>query len=220
MTAPISPARGAPHPDTSRTESLPVEPALGDALPVDPAELERLRTRLAAAAEGEGLLDLAYRALDTPIGSLLLVATSAGVVRVAFDVEDHDRVLETLARRVSPRILQAPARLDALAGQLEEYFAGRRRHFEVPVDLRLSSGFRRVVLGHLTEIDYGRTESYTEVALAAGNPRAVRAVGSACATNPLPVVIPCHRVLRSDGSLGGYAGGLDIKRRLLDLEAA
>ncbi len=129
-------------------------------------------------------------------------------------------MLDALAERVSPRILRGSPRLDPAARQLEEYFAGRRRVFELPVDLRLSGGYRREVLRHLTEIDYGRTESYTEVATATGNPRAVRAVGSACATNPIPVVVPCHRVLRSDGSLGGYRGGLPAKRMLLDLEAA
>ena len=121
---------------------------------------------------------------------------------------------------MSPRLLEAPARLDGAARQVEEYFAGARRSFDLPVDLRLSTGFRRAVLDHLAEIGFGRTESYAEVALAAGSPRAVRAVGSACATNPLPVVVPCHRVLRSDGSLGGYVGGLDAKRTLLALEAA
>lgn len=180
----------------------------------------RLRARLAAAAERDGVLDVAYRTIDTPVGELLLAATTGGLVRVAFTRDGHDAVLATLAGAVSPRILRAPKRLDAVSHQLDEYFARRRTAFDVPLDLRLSKGFRRAVLAHLPEIPYGRTESYAEVAAAAGSPRAVRAVGSACATNPLPVVVPCHRVVRSDGSFGGYAGGPDAKRTLLTLEAA
>ena len=172
-----------------------------------------------ADAEREGLLDLAYRTVDSPLGALLVAASPEGLVRVAFDSEDHDHVLTDLAGRVSVRILRAPARLDPVARQLDEYFAGTRRNFEIPVDLRLVGGFRHEVLRHLIDIGYGRTESYTEVAAATGRPRAVRAVGSACATNPVPLVVPCHRVLRSDGSLGGYRGGLPAKRLLLDLEA-
>jgi methylated-DNA-[protein]-cysteine S-methyltransferase len=178
----------------------------------------RLRERLAADAEREGLLDVAYRTVDTPVGSLLLASTPAGLVRVAYG--SADEALEVLAERVSPRILRAPARLDEVARQLDEYFAGSRRSFDVPLDLRLASGFRRVVLDHLAEIGYGQTESYAEVAAAAGSPRAVRAVGTACALNPVPVVVPCHRVVRSDGSMGRYAGGETVKRTLLDLEAA
>jgi methylated-DNA-[protein]-cysteine S-methyltransferase len=194
---------------------------LFDSLPmVDDEANERLHTKLAAAAQRDGLLDLAYRVLDTPIGALLLAATEQGLVRVAFEVQDHDAVLAGLADAVSPRILHAPARLDAVAGELDEYFAGRRRTFDVALDFRLSHGFRREVLAHLREIGYGRTESYAQVATAAGSPKAVRAVGTACATNPLPVVVPCHRVVRSDGSSGGYAGGADAKQTLLSLEAA
>ena len=185
----------------------------------DTARLDQLRLRLVDEAERTGLLDLAYRIVESPLGNLLVAASPQGVVRIAFASEDHDQVLETLAERVSPRILHGSPRLDPAARQLEDYFAGRRRVFELPVDLQLSGGYRREVLRHLTEIDYGRTESYTEVASATGNPRAVRAVGSACATNPIPVVVPCHRVLRSDGSLGGYRGGLPAKRMLLDLES-
>jgi methylated-DNA-[protein]-cysteine S-methyltransferase len=191
-----------------------------DALPgVDQDATRRLQERLIAAATRDGLLDVAYRTIDTPVGTLLLAATEQGLLRVAYDREGHDAVLAKLAGAVSPRILRAPARLDAVAGQLEEYFGGSRRVFEVPLDLRLASGFRRAVLAHLPEIPYGHTESYTQVATAAGSPRAVRAVGTACATNPLPVVVPCHRVVRSDGSVGGYVGGPDAKRTLLTLEA-
>lgn len=184
------------------------------------ADLQRLRRRLADHAARDELLDVAYRTIDSPVGSLLIAATTNGVVRIAFDSEGLDDVLQGLADRVSPRILEAPARLDEAASQLEDYFATRRRGFDLAVDLRLAGGFRREVLEHLRAIDYGRTESYTEVAAASGRPRAVRAVGSACATNPIPLIVPCHRVLRSDGSLGGYRGGLPAKRLLLDLEAA
>jgi methylated-DNA-[protein]-cysteine S-methyltransferase len=150
----------------------------------------------------------------------LLAATDQGLVRVAYAREDHDRVLAKLAERISPRILHAPARLDRFAREIEEYFAGARTLFDVPLDFRLSTGFRREVLTHLSEIGYGKTASYASVAQAVGNPKAVRAVGTACATNPLPVVVPCHRVVRSDGAVGGYAGGPVAKTTLLRLEAA
>ncbi len=185
---------------------------------VVPLELDRLHERLVAAAAAEGTLDVAYRTIDSPLGPLLLAATEQGLVRVAYEQEDHDSVLQTLAARVSPRILRAPGRLDEPARQLDDYFSGSRHAFELPVDLRLATGFRRQVLDHLRTIGYGHTESYTTVAAATGRPQAVRAVGSACATNPVPVVVPCHRVLRSDGSLGGYIGGLRAKRTLLALE--
>lgn len=180
----------------------------------------RLHARLAAAAARDGILDVAYRTLDSPVGTLLLAATEAGLVRVAYPRQDHSTVLAELASLVSPRILRAPARLDEVARQLAEYFAGQRRAFEVPVDLRLAHGFRHGVLTHLQQIPYGLTESYAQVALAAGSPRAVRAVGTACARNPVPIVVPCHRVVRSDGSAGDYAGGAEAKRALLTLEAA
>lgn len=188
--------------------------------PVDPADLAALRTRLADAAARDGILDVAYRTVDSPVGTLLLAATDAGLVRVAFEIQDHDATLALLAERISPRVLRAPARLDRVAYELEEYFARRRRTFDVPLDLRLADGFRRQVLDHLPAIGYGRTESYSQVAAAAGSPRAVRAVGTACALNPVPIVVPCHRVVRADGSMGRYAGGDDAKRALLDLEAA
>jgi len=192
----------------------------GSAPEIDPETTRRLHARLVAAAQREQLLDVAYRTLDTPVGTLLLAATEQGLVRVAYDREDHDAVLAKLAGVVSPRILRAPARLDPAARQLSEYFDGGRRRFELPLDFRLARGFRLAVLAHLPEIGYGRTESYAQVAAAAGSPRAVRAVGTACATNPLPVVVPCHRVVRSDGSYGRYVGGEDAKRTLLTMEAA
>ncbi|WP_179756877.1 methylated-DNA--[protein]-cysteine S-methyltransferase [Kineococcus aurantiacus] len=183
-------------------------------------EVEDLHHRLVLRAAAQGVLDVAYRTLDSPVGSLLLAATGAGVVRVAFERQGHDAALDELARRVSPRVLRAPARLDALARQLEEYFAGRRTGFDVPLDLTLASGFRRRVLDVLGGIPFGTTLSYAGVAGGAGSPRAVRAVGTACARNPLPLVVPCHRVVRSDGSPGEYAGGAAAKGRLLELERA
>lgn len=202
--------------------TVPTHDLWSDDLGLTPgaAHLADLHERLVARAEAEQLVDVTYRTVSSPVGELLVAATPQGVVRVAFDVEGHERVLEDLARRVGARVLASPRHLDPVVRQLDEYFAGRRTVFDVPMDLRLSSGFRRRVLAHLSEIGYGATESYAQVALASGSPRAVRAVGSACATNPLPVVVPCHRVLRSDGSLGGYVGGLDAKRALLALEAA
>ena len=197
-----------------------LSPALTRAFPDNPAQLSRLRERLATAAQQDGVLDVAYRVIDSPVGPLLLAATDQGLIRVAFALEGHDAVLQILADKVSPRILSAPGRLDAAARELDEYFAGRRHAFDLPLDWRLSAGFRRTVLSHLPEIGYGHTASYAAIAQLAGNPKAVRAVGSACATNPMPVVVPCHRVVRSDGSMGGYLGGADAKRTLLTLEAA
>ena len=186
----------------------------------DSEHLFRIHGRLAMAAERDGLLDVAYRMVDTPVGPLLLAATQMGLVRVAFEHEGFDAVLQTLAAKVSPRVLKAPRRLDAAAAELEQYFAGKRQGFDVPLDYALTSGFRKLVQQCLQHIDYGHTGTYRSVAEKVGNARAVRAVGSACATNPLPVVLPCHRVLRADGTLGGYLGGLDAKTTLLTLEGA
>lgn len=185
-----------------------------------PDKMAELHQRLAAAAQREGLLDIAYRTIDSPVGPLLLAATEQGLIRVAYAREDHDTVLGQIAQRVSPRILHAPARLDVAARELDEYFNRTRRSFDLPLDWRLASGFRSIVLHHLPEIGYGQTASYAAVAALAGSPKAVRAVGTACAKNPLPVVVPCHRVVRSDGAMGGYLGGPEAKRVLLDLEAA
>lgn len=190
-----------------------------DGIDADAATLARLHRRLEHAAREADLLDVAYRTLDTAIGRLLLASTPLGLVRVAFLSGDED-VLATLAQRISPRILHAPARLDDAATEIEEYLAGRRTEFDLPLDLRLAEGFRRQVIEHLREIGYGRRESYATVAAAVGSPKAVRAVGSACARNPLPLVIPCHRVVRTDGSFGQYAGGMAAKATLLELEAA
>jgi len=185
----------------------------------DPA-VDRLRAAIARRAQAQDLLDVAYRTMDTAVGSLLLAATPAGLVRVAYAIQDHDAVLAGLAERVSPRILLAPEKLDDAARQLDDYLAGHRQGFDLPLDLRLAHGFRRSVLERLPDIGYGRTASYADLAAAAGSPNAVRAAGTACATNPLPLVLPCHRVVRRDGSAGGYVGGQDVKERLLDLERA
>lgn len=191
------------------------------ALPeVDADATRRLHARLVASAANAGLLDVAYRTVDSPVGRLLLAATSEGVVRVAFDCEGHDEVLAALSDRVSPRILNAPARLDTVARQLDEYFAGRRLTFDVALDFRLAAGFRRSVLEELRHISYGKTSSYAEVAVKTGHPKAVRAVGTACALNPLPLVVPCHRVVRSDGAAGNYRGGAQAKLALLALESS
>jgi methylated-DNA-[protein]-cysteine S-methyltransferase len=186
----------------------------------DDDAMSRLHSRLITQARHEGILDVAYRTVDTPAGALLLAATEQGLVKVAYAVQDHTAVLQQLSDAVSPRILHAPGRLDAASRQIEEYFAARRKQFDLPLDWRLSKGFRRNVLSHLAQIGYGRTESYAQVAAASGSPRAVRAVGTACATNPLPIVVPCHRVVRSDGTAGQYVGGADVKHLLLTLEAA
>ncbi|WP_081710158.1 methylated-DNA--[protein]-cysteine S-methyltransferase [Arthrobacter sp. 35W] len=206
---------------TTHTPEFPTLAALGspEALAFDDDAVGRLSRSLSAAAEAEGLVDVAYRSVDTPVGPLLLAATAAGLVRVAYAVEDHGAVLELLAKTISPRVLKAPKRLDTVARELEEYFAGTRRVFDVPLDFRLATGFRLNVLAALPRIGYGHTASYAAVAELAGNPRAMRAVGTACAKNPLPVVVPCHRVVRSDGSQGGYLGGAVAKSLLLALEA-
>ena len=188
--------------------------------PSDAGTLARLQARLERAAEAEGLLDVAYTTVDSPVGALLLAATPKGLVRVAYDIEDHDRVLDTLAQRLSPRVLRSPKRLDAAARELDEYFGGRRQAFDLPLDLSLSRGFRQLVQRHLPEIGYGQTRTYGQVAALVGNPKAVRAVGTACATNPLPLVVPCHRVLPASGGPGRYVGGPAAKVTLLTLEAA
>jgi methylated-DNA-[protein]-cysteine S-methyltransferase len=188
--------------------------------PVDADTLSRLHRRLEREAEEADLVDVAYTTIDSSLGKLLLAATPKGLVRVAYASEDHDKVLETLSEKLSPRILRAPKRLDEVAREIDEYFAKHRQVFDLTLDLSLSRGFRQLVQTHLPEIGYGQTRSYRDIAELVGNPKAVRAVGTACATNPLPIVVPCHRVLRTDGTLGGYIGGLEAKIALLSLEAA
>jgi methylated-DNA-[protein]-cysteine S-methyltransferase len=175
-----------------------------------------LVAEVARRAEADGLLDVAWTLADSPVGPLTLAATPAGLVRIAFGHDDD--VLEELAERVSPRVLEAPARLDGVRRQLDEYFVGQRHDFDLALDWSLSQGFRRTVLHQLAQVPYGHTVSYKELAELAGNPKASRATGSAMATNPIPLVVPCHRVLRSGGKIGGYGGGLDAKVWLLRLE--
>jgi methylated-DNA-[protein]-cysteine S-methyltransferase len=180
---------------------------------------EGLQARLVERAERDGLLDVAYARVDSPLGRLLVAATAEGVVRLAYENEVADAVLDELAARVSPRLFEAPTRLDTARRELEEYFNGERTRFDLPLDWTLSSGFRRRVLEVTAGIHYGDTATYRTVATRAGSPRAVRAAGSALATNPIPLIVPCHRVVRSDGGLGGYRGGLGRKAQLLRHEA-
>lgn len=193
--------------------------ALLDRTQGSPDELSHLHHRLELAAQRDGLLDIAYRTLETPVGVLLLAATEKGLVRVAYEREDHDAVLAGLAEKVSPRILRAPARLDQAAFEIDQYFARSRTAFDLPLDFSLAHGFRREVQQYLPAIPYGQTRSYAQVAEHVGNPQAMRAVGTACATNALPIVVPCHRVIRADGTAGGYVGGPQAKSFLLTLEA-
>lgn len=165
-------------------------------------------------------VEVAHRTVDSPVGSLLVAVTPVGVVRLAFECEDHDRVLEELGIRMGARAVRDPARTEQVARELDGYFAGRAQHFDAPLDLRLVTGFRRDVVTRLADIPYGATESYAQVAARAGRPTAVRAVGSACSHNPVPVLLPCHRVVLSDGSLGQYLGGVEAKVALLSLEGA
>jgi methylated-DNA-[protein]-cysteine S-methyltransferase len=167
-----------------------------------------------------GLLDVAYATLDSPVGRLLVATSPRGLLRIAYldTPEDEDLALGDLAARVSPRVLAAPRRLDGPRRELDEYFAGRRDHFETVLDWQLTRGFGRRVLQATAKIPYGSVSSYKEVATRAGTPRASRAAGNALGANPLPIIVPCHRVLHSGGGLGGYTGGVERKRRLLKVE--
>src|SRR5260221_10314816 len=167
------------------------------------AELEHLAVRAAA----EGLLDVAYASVDSPYGPLLVATTPRGLVKVSLPAYDPEETLEDLAARISPRVLEAPARLDEVRRQLDNYFDGRLREFDLPLDWQLSKGFRRRALRAIDRIPYGKTRSYTQIAASAGNERAVRAAGTACGSNPIPIVVPCHRGLRTGGALGGHGGG-------------
>jgi methylated-DNA-[protein]-cysteine S-methyltransferase len=176
--------------------------------------------RLTGRITAEGLADIGYAPVDSPFGTLLLAATKRGLVRVAFPEEDVDATLARLATRISPRIVETPAPLEPMRRELDEYFAGRRRRFDLALDWTLVGPFARRVLSAASAIPYGGVRSYGEVAAEAGNPRASRAAGNALGANPIPIVVPCHRVLRSSGSLGGYGGGLPRKQFLLELEGA
>jgi methylated-DNA-[protein]-cysteine S-methyltransferase len=196
-----------------------IERVLARTAPSPPEEASAAAARaLVSRAEAERLVDVAYSAVDSPVGRLLVAATPRGLVRVAFD--PNDEVLEELAARLSPRVLEAPARLDEVRRELDQYFERRRVHFDLPVDWALTRGFFRRVLQTTAGIDYGQVRTYSEVASRAGSPRAVRAAGNALASNPIPVVVPCHRVVRTSGALGGYGGGIERKEFLLSLEGA
>jgi methylated-DNA-[protein]-cysteine S-methyltransferase len=176
---------------------------------------------VAERAAEEGLLDVAYTSVDSPLGPLVVAATPQGLVRVSYsEFRGEDEVPEELARRVSPRVLEAPARLDPVRRELDEYFDGRRQEFDIPIDWSHLAGFTREVLRATAAIRFGEVSTYAGVAEAAGSPRAVRAAGNALGANPTPIVVPCHRIVRTGGALGGYTGGLERKLFLLTLEGA
>jgi methylated-DNA-[protein]-cysteine S-methyltransferase len=190
-----------------------LEHALAQSLQTEPPEI-------ATAAADAGLLDVAYATFDSPVGKLLLAATPRGLVTISYVEQwDEDDVLERLATRVSPRILRTPRKLDDPRRQLDEYFEGKRTHFEIPLDWQLTRGFTRRVLEVTAAIPYGVRSTYKQVAEQAGSPRGSRAAGNALGSNPIPIVVPCHRVLHSGGGLGGYTGGVEIKRTLLGIES-
>jgi methylated-DNA-[protein]-cysteine S-methyltransferase len=180
------------------------------------AELDE---RFRAAAADSGLLDAAYDLVDTPLGSLLVAATDAGLFRISYDPEP-DREVEELSRLLGTRILRVAKPVDEVRRQLDEYFEQRRTEFDLPLDLRLSAGFSRLVLDELAKVPYGETTTYGALAARAERPRAARAVGTVMNRNPIPIVLPCHRVVGSTGSLTGYGGGLERKEQLLRLEGA
>jgi methylated-DNA-[protein]-cysteine S-methyltransferase len=181
-------------------------------------DIGTLSAAVGRRAREEGLLDLVYAEIDSPLGRLLAAGTPRGLVHLGYPNRPIDAQLEALSARISPRIVEAPADLDPVRRELDEYFAGDRRSFDVPLDWQLTAGFVREVLRQTARIPFGETRTYGEMAASAGSPRAFRAAGSALGANPIPIVVPCHRVLRSSGALGGYGGGLDVKRELLTLE--
>jgi methylated-DNA-[protein]-cysteine S-methyltransferase len=186
-----------------------------------PGEAAALAVRTAARAADEGIAEIAYARVDSPVGTLVAVTTQRGLARIAYELENGglDSILDDVALRLSPAIVEAPARLDPVRRELDEYFEGRRREFDIALDWALTTGFRRRVLQQCARIPFGATSTYKEMAIAAGSPRAFRAAGGALGSNPIPIVVPCHRVLASGGGLGGYTGGLERKRRLLSIEA-
>jgi methylated-DNA-[protein]-cysteine S-methyltransferase len=182
--------------------------------------VDRAVAGLLRRAEREGLVDVAYASVDSPFGSLVVATTARGLVRLAYPDHDLDEVLEDLAARLSPRVLESPGRTDEVRRELDEYFGGRRRRFEAPLDWALSHGFVRRVLRATARIPFGEVRTYRDVASRAGNDRAYRAAGNALGANPIPIVVPCHRVVHADGGLGGYTGGIERKEYLLELEGA
>ncbi|MHB8469933.1 MAG: methylated-DNA--[protein]-cysteine S-methyltransferase [Gaiellaceae bacterium] len=179
-----------------------------------------LDERFRATAAAEGLLDAAYDVFsDTPLGALLVGVTDHGLCRIHFDPSVEEE-LESLARLHGPRVLRAAKPVERVRRELDEYFEGKRTRFDVELDLRSLPGYNRRVLAELARVAYGRTTTYGALAARTGNPRAARAVGTVMNRNPIPIVLPCHRVVGANGSLTGYAGGLDRKERLLRLEGA
>jgi methylated-DNA-[protein]-cysteine S-methyltransferase len=198
-----------------------VETALRSGPPSEPGSLEGALAEFRRRADREGLIEVAWAEVDTPVGPMLLAATEQGLVRVALSKAEEDAFLEDLAGSISPRVVEHPKMLDPVRRQFDQYFEGKRTVFDVNVDWRLSHGFRRSVLEILhDQVPFGHVVSYKDLAERAGHPKASRAVGTAMATNPVPIVVPCHRVLRTGGALGGYGGGLDMKLHLLRLEGA
>ena len=185
-----------------------------------PVDAAKAMTRFRERAASEGLLDVAYATVDSPLGTLTVAATPRGLVALGLPNRAPEDVAQDLASRISPRVLEAPARLDPVRRELDLYFAGELHDFDLPLDWQLSRGFRLEVLRQAVRIPYGSTLSYKQIAARAGSERAVRAAGSALGANPIPIVVPCHRVLRTGGALGGYGGGLPMKESLLRLEGA
>lgn len=188
-------------------------------------DFERAKRAFSARADDEGLVEVAYASVDSPFGEMLVAVTDRGVVKLALPRHagselKPDLVLTELAAAVSPRVLEAPARLDPVRRELDAYFEGKLKRFDLPVDWRLAKGFTDKVLHQVARIPYGRTLSYGEIAAKAGNPRAFRAAGTACGANPVPLIVPCHRVVQASGDPGNYGGGPEMKRALLELEGS
>jgi methylated-DNA-[protein]-cysteine S-methyltransferase len=208
----------------NRISEKDLRAALGGA--GEAVDLDAARSGVLARAEDEGLVDVAYTTVDSPFGEILVAGTDRGIVRVAFPhrkgetTRDWEALLEEIATVISPRIMEAPARLDPVRRELDAYFEGKLRDFSVPLDWRLTKGFQGKAIHQIARIPYGKTISYGELAARAGNPRAFRAAGTACGANPLPPIVPCHRVLPSGGGVGNYGGGPEMKRALLELEDA
>ena len=183
-----------------------------------PADSSRAAERFAERAAEKGLVDVAYALVDSPLGKLLAARTKRGLVELAYGGEQPDSLLVELSEKLSPRVLEAPGRLDDVRRQLDEYFEGRRTDFELPIDWSLSRGFTQRILQATAKVPFGELATYRDMATRAGNERAVRAAGNALGSNHMPIVVPCHRIVRTGGALGGYTGGLERKEYLLRLE--
>jgi len=203
----------------SKTADKQLESVLSPGKGATPADWARIRAEFASKARKRGLIDISYEMHDSPFGPLLIGATTQGLVRVGLSTETQEAILNDLAKRISPKILSGSRPQIKLARkQLDQYFSGKRKEFKLDLDWQLTHGFRRQVLDVTDAIPYGETRSYREVATQAGSPKAVRAAGSALAHNPLPIVVPCHRVLKTDGHVGNYLGGTPMKEQLLEME--